>query len=97
MNATARNVTTIKVTFVHPRSEKRLPVDLEPSITPEQVIAELETRAFLARVPEGSAYVLTLERTRQAIPPSGTFEEAGVRDGDVVAIVLAEEGHGGRK
>jgi hypothetical protein len=85
---------TVRVKFTHPREGKKtLEVDLAPAINAEQAIAELVRASFISPAGEGRGYTLQHARTSRNIPPSSSLETAGVRDGDVIGVVLVEEGH----
>ena len=85
------NNDTIEVHFTHPRdSSMNLTADISPQCTGQEALQELmhdegETGPFLQPLQEGN-YVLSIRRSKQAIPPSMTFAQAGVIDGDTIVV-----------
>jgi hypothetical protein len=85
------NDNTIEVTFIHPRrSEKTLVADISPQCTGQEALEELMrdtdgNGAFLPPLQEGN-YHLSVQRTEQDISPNMTFAQAGVVNGDSIAV-----------
>lgn len=87
------NDNTIEVHFMHPRdSAMNLTADISPHCTGQEALQELMrdadgTGSFLTPLQEGQNYSLSIRRTQQAITPTMSFAQAGVIDGDVIAVV----------
>jgi hypothetical protein len=85
------NNDTIEVLFMHPRnSEITLTADLSPNCTGHDALQALlldedGTGAFLS--PPNEDYILTVQKTKQAIDPEMTFAQAGVANGDAIRVV----------
>jgi len=86
----------IEVHFLHPRSSSSLTADIDPRCTGGEAIQELlrddGQGRFIEPVLTGEHYELVIRRTGGKIAPDMTFKQAGVVDGDTIAILLAGQG-----
>jgi hypothetical protein len=85
------------VKFMHPRNSERLfTAETTPECTGQEAIAGLilgaEDGPFLESPPPGRPYELVLTRTEKAITPHLTLGQAGVVDGDLVAVLQRGQG-----
>ena len=90
---------TVAVKFSHPRdSTLTFEADASPACTGQQAITGLltgdENGPFLDPPAPGRPYELVLARTGAAITPNMTLAQAGVIDGDNVAVM--QRGMGAR-
>ena len=79
------------VKFTHPRKLQNMFAEVSPELKSNQAIQALlspENGPFLNPVPVGSEYLLVLERTNTIIASNITLGDAGVLDGDTLAVVL---------
>ncbi len=81
---------TLEVHFMHPHTSKILVADLSPLCTGHDALQALLTgqggNAPFLKQDGGQTYDLSLERTKKAITPNMTFQEAGVMDRDIIKI-----------
>lgn len=87
----------ITVQFTHPRSSERVfTAETAPDCTGQEAIAGLilggDEGPFLEPPPAGRPYELVLNRTETAITPHMTLGEAGVLDGDLIAVLQRGQG-----
>ncbi len=77
----------LKITFTHPRSAETLRAELGPATTASQAIDGLVKAKFLDPPVRLSSYLLQHQRSSKSLPPGTALAEAGVADGDTVAVV----------
>jgi len=87
----------VTVQFAHPRNSERVfMVETTLGCTGQEAIAGLvlgdEDGPFLEPAPTGRPYELVLARTETAITPHMTLKEAGVLDGDLIAVLQRGQG-----
>ena len=87
----------LTVQFVHPRSSERVfTAETTKGCTGQEAIAGLilgnDEGPFLEPPPPGRPYELVLTRTEKAITPHLTLGEAGVLEGDVIAVLQRGQG-----
>ena len=86
----------IEVNFAHPRSAKLFTAEIGPQCTGQQAIEGLlvgdDQGPFLEQAPAGRPYELVLKKSKKAITPNMTFEQAGVESGDVIEVRQAGQG-----
>lgn len=92
----------IEVRFAHPRdSGDDLTADISNLCTGLEVIQELMrdvdgSGAFLAPLPGGGNYTLSVRRSEREIGPDMTLAEAGVQNGDLIIVGERMIGANGR-
>jgi hypothetical protein len=94
---TAVSVELMTVRFTHPRNSERLfTAETTPACTGQEAVAGLilgnEDGPFLEPAQAGRPYELLLPRTETAITPHMTLGQAGVVDGDVIAVIQRGQG-----
>ena len=86
----------IEVHFIHPRSSKRFTAGISTQCTGQQAIQGLligdDDGPFLEAAPSGRPYELVVTSTQKAITPNMTFEQAGVRNDDIIEVRQAGQG-----
>jgi len=87
----------VTVQFAHPRnSEQVFMAETTTTCTAQEAIAGLilggEDGPFLEPPPPGRPYELVLTRTETAITPHMTLGQAGVLDGDLIAVLQRGQG-----
>jgi hypothetical protein len=88
----------INVTFTHPRNAKKLRVAIGPGITGKAALEQLQQcKDFLPAGESVKSYALVCERTKGTLPLGSSLIEAGVQNGDVVAVTEIKEGHTPRR
>lgn len=91
---TNRKVTgdqTIRVEFLHPTEGRTAQVELDPTMTTEEIIEELVAIEFLARSPLG--YCLA-RKGGAVIASEYSLLAAGVADGGVIRVLYRTEAGG---
>jgi hypothetical protein len=87
---------SIELHVVHPRNDSELIADVSPKCTGAELLAELLRDAgeggFLPQSSGG--YELVIARTQQTITSSLSLEQAGVIDGDEIAVLSFATGGG---
>lgn len=87
----------MEVRFTHPRTSDTYLAEISPLLTAKQALNALhssETGPFLPPPQSGETYNLVLRRTNQRMTPDMTMGGVGVRDGDVLDILLGGQGAG---
>lgn len=92
-NGNASAAGEITVTFLHPRDGKRFGAAVGRDLTGRGALDSLIGAGFIGPEGAGHAYTLTNDRTHQTIPLTTMLGEAGVQDGDLVAVNQVNEGH----
>jgi hypothetical protein len=86
----------IQVHFTNHRDSRVLPVKVSPLCTGQLaldgLLAQGPNGRFLDPAPAGRTYELAIKRTSQSIPPTMTFQQAGVVDGDYIEVRLGGQG-----
>jgi len=80
------------VIFTHPRDTSTYDADITPECTGQEALNGLIETKFIEPSAGTSAYSLKAASTGKAIPPSQGFGEAGIKDGDAIAVLLSESG-----
>jgi len=89
--------TGLEVRFAHPRqSDQMFTAEIVEQCTGSQALMGLMVGdaqgSFIDPPPAGRQYELIVSRTGVQISPNMTFDEAGVKDGDVIEVRLAGQG-----
>ena len=82
----------MQVTFTHPRDSRPYKADVAAELTGEMAIQEMVEGAFLTLAPASRPYELYIARSGLQIPPTMTFGQAGVQDGDVLEVYQSAQG-----
>ena len=78
----------IKVTFLHPRGTKEFEAEMGSEMTGEQTVAGLIKYGFLDKDFIYESYELCLMRNGRSLTLRRSLASSGVRDGDVVDVVI---------
>ena len=88
----------MRVTITHPRSSERYDAEVAPACPAGVVLEGLQSDnasqqgPFLAPAIPGRPYALVLARTERVLTADTTMADAGVVDGDVLAVELLSQG-----
>lgn len=82
----------MQITFLHPRDSRTLEADVEPLTNGERCVRGLVESRFIEPPTRNRPYSLVVSRSQRQILPSTTMQQAGVVEGDSLAVLQMEQG-----
>lgn len=83
---------SMNVVFLHPRDSRTYSAEVAPDTTGEKCLQGLIEGNFLEPAPDDRPYSMQVSRTQQQLRDEMTVAQAGVQEGDSIAVLQREHG-----